>query len=118
MMRGSVVDSVNAVGLRHLFRPMYATARAPVQTSMWTCFHLVLFRDGPPPWRHWKRLVIEKRQVRLRSIPHLAKNERDAPNFLHAVLDKATCAPFFKERRMRFIGAAEVHRKSGMWGTQ
>jgi hypothetical protein len=24
------------------------------------------------------------------------------PNFLHAVLDKTACAPFFKERRMRF----------------
>jgi hypothetical protein len=25
-------------------------------------------------------------------IPHLAKNERDAPNFLYAALDRTTCA--------------------------
>jgi hypothetical protein len=35
-------------------------------------------------------------------IPHLAKNERDAPNFLHEAPDKAACAPFFKERRVKF----------------
>jgi hypothetical protein len=35
-------------------------------------------------------------------IPHLAKNERDTPNFLHAALDTTACAPFFKERRMKF----------------
>jgi hypothetical protein len=51
-------------------------------------------------------------------IPHLAKNERDAPNFLHAALDKAACAPFFKERRMKFTEPTTRHRKSGMWGTQ
>jgi hypothetical protein len=27
-------------------------------------------------------------------IPHLAKNERDTPNFLYATLDKSACAPF------------------------
>ena len=36
-------------------------------------------------------------------IPHLAKNERDAPNFLRVALDKAACAPFLKEGRMRFV---------------
>jgi hypothetical protein len=51
-------------------------------------------------------------------IPHLAKNERDAPNFLHAGLDKAACAPFFKERRMRSTEPTTLHRKSGMWGTR
>jgi hypothetical protein len=34
-------------------------------------------------------------RVEYGGIPHLAKNERDAPNFLHAALDKAACAPFF-----------------------
>jgi hypothetical protein len=41
-------------------------------------------------------------RVQICGIPHLAKNERDAPTFLHAALDKGACAPFFKERRMRF----------------
>jgi hypothetical protein len=26
----------------------------------------------------------------------------NTPNFQHAALDKSPCAPFFKERRMRF----------------
>jgi hypothetical protein len=56
--------------------------------------------------------------VYCRGIPHLAKNERDAPNFLCADLDKTACAPFFKERRMRFVEPTKPHRKSGMWGTQ
>jgi hypothetical protein len=44
---------------------------------------------------------VEPSKVRGESsgIPHLAKNERDAPNFLHAALDRTACAPFFKERR-------------------
>jgi hypothetical protein len=50
-------------------------------------------------------------------IPHLAKNERDALNFLHVALDKTSCAPFFKERRMKFAEPTTLHRKSGMWGT-
>jgi hypothetical protein len=54
--------------------------------------------------------------VESRGIPHLAKNERDAPNFLHAALDKSACAPFFEERRMRRREPTKLHRKSGMWG--
>ncbi len=53
-----------------------------------------------------------------RGIPHLAKNERDAPNFLHAAPDKAACAPFVKERRMKFTESTKPHGKSGMWGTR
>jgi hypothetical protein len=34
---------------------------------------------------------------------NLAKNERDTPDFLHAAPDKTTCAPFFKERRMKIL---------------
>jgi hypothetical protein len=41
--------------------------------------------------------------MEIRGIPHLAKNERDAPNFLHVALDTTACAPFFKERRMKFV---------------
>jgi hypothetical protein len=51
-------------------------------------------------------------------IPHLAKNERDAPNFLYAALDRTTCAPFLKERRMKFREPTKLPRKSGMWGTR
>ncbi len=51
-------------------------------------------------------------------IPHLAKNERDAPNFLYEALDGTACAPFLKERRMKFRERTELHRKSGMWGTR
>jgi hypothetical protein len=46
-------------------------------------------------------------------IPHLAKNERDTPKFLHAALDETACAPFFKERRMRIANATNFDRKSG-----
>jgi hypothetical protein len=56
-------------------------------------------------------------QIEGDGIPHLAKNERDAPNFLHAILDKIACAPFVKERRMEFTEPTKLHRKSGVWGT-
>jgi hypothetical protein len=56
--------------------------------------------------------------IKVRGIPHLAKNERDAPNFLHAALDKTACAPFFKERRIKLAKLTTLHRKSGVWGTR
>ena len=56
--------------------------------------------------------------INIGGIPHLAKNERDAPNFLFAALDMAACAPFFKERRMKFVEPTKLHRKSGVWGTR
>jgi hypothetical protein len=55
--------------------------------------------------------------VWFRGIPHLAKNQRDTPNFLHAALDNTACAPFFKERRMKFGEPTRLHRKLGIWGT-
>ena len=58
-----------------------------------------------------------RKMVKVRGIPHLAKNERDTPNFLHVALDKTACAPFFEERRMRFAEPIKPHRKSGIWGT-
>jgi hypothetical protein len=51
-------------------------------------------------------------------IPHLAKNERVAPNFLYAALDKIACAPYFKERRMKLEEPTKPRRKSGMWPTR
>ncbi len=62
--------------------------------------------------------LVQRLEVKDCGIPHLAKNERDAPNFLHAASDRATCAPFVKERRMRFAGSSKLHRKSGVWGTR
>ena len=59
-----------------------------------------------------------KLHVAYRGIPRLAKNEGDAPSFLHVALDKAACAPFCKERCMKFAEPNEPHRKSGVWGTR
>jgi hypothetical protein len=60
----------------------------------------------------WKELWGESR-----GLPHLAKNERDAPNFLYAAPETTACAPFFKERRMKCAEPTRLYRKSGMWGT-
>jgi hypothetical protein len=57
-------------------------------------------------------------QIECGGIPHLAKNERDAPNFPHAALGKSACAPFFKERRMKLVEPNKFYGKSGIWGTQ
>ena len=40
----------------------------------------------------------------------------NTPNFLHAALDKSPCAPFFKERRMRFLEPIGLNRKFGAMG--
>jgi hypothetical protein len=55
------------------------------------------------------------KNVEVRCIPHLAKNERDTPNFLREALDRAECVPFIEERRMNFREPTQVLRKSGMW---
>ena len=34
----------------------------------------------------------------------------DTANFLYAALDTAACAPFFKERRMKFAEPTKFHR--------
>jgi hypothetical protein len=54
-------------------------------------------------------------KVEVCGIQHLAKDERDTPNFLHAALDKAACAPFSKEGRMKFREPTKLHRKSWIW---
>jgi hypothetical protein len=56
--------------------------------------------------------------VNIGGIPHLAKNERDTPNFLYAALEKAACAPFFKERRIKLAEPNILYRKSGICGTR
>jgi hypothetical protein len=60
----------------------------------------------------------DRLEGKARGIPHIAKNERDAPNFLYAALERTACAPFIKERRMKFREPTKLHRKSGMWGTR
>src|ERR1700733_15244269 len=40
------------------------------------------------------------------------------PISCHAVLERSTCAPFIKERRMECINATSHRRKSGQGGTQ
>ncbi len=50
--------------------------------------------------------------------PHLAKKERDAPNFLSAAPDKAACAPFCQGKAHEVCGTHELHRKSGVGGTR
>jgi hypothetical protein len=63
----------------------------------------------------------EQMVPRMFSIPqlrtHISQKARDTPNFLYAALDTATCAPFVKERRMKFAESTKLHRKSGVWGT-
>jgi hypothetical protein len=82
--------------------------------------------QGPPPRTLGQTLIapygVVKTGTGLKGencgTPHLAKNERDAPNFLYAALDRTACAPLFKERRMKFREPRKLHRKSGMWGTR
>jgi hypothetical protein len=50
----------------------------------------------PVRWFTEELVVDLKINVEVRGIPHLAKNERDAPNLLYAALDKTAWAPFFK----------------------
>jgi hypothetical protein len=52
-------------------------------------------------------------RVEYRGIPHLAKNERDAPNFLHAALDKSACAPFFQGKAHEVCGTHETSQEIG-----
>ena|ERR1700679_3672090 len=72
-------------------------------------------RTWGTPKELWDRTRLEGKVC---GIPHLAKNERDAPNFLYAALDRAACAPLFKERRMKCREPTKLHRKSGVWGTR
>ena len=76
----------------------------------------------PQPSRDFNRpggyFPAQKANVEIRGIPHLAKSERDAPNFLHTALDMTACAPFFKERRLKCAEPNKLHRKSGMWDTR
>jgi hypothetical protein len=72
--------------------------------------------------RTWGTAVVLLARRRLEGegcgIPHLAKSERDAPNFLYAALERTAGAALFKESRMKFREPTRLHRKSGVWGTR
>jgi hypothetical protein len=53
------------------------------------------------------------RETPVCGIPHLAKNERDAPNFLYAALERTACAPLFQGEAHEVHGPTKLHRKSG-----
>src|SRR6202453_52499 len=59
-----------------------------------------------------------QRKSKVRGIPHLAKNQRDARISCTLLQPSPACAAFIKESRMKCINAIELHRKSGMWGTR
>jgi hypothetical protein len=74
---------------------------------MWDTTALYLKFFGPARARVWESWYPTSREKRA-----------DAPNFLYAALDGTACAPFFKERRMKFREPTRPHRKSGKWGTR
>src|ERR1700730_15046096 len=71
---------------------------------------------------HWgclfSELLIEWRKAIVGLRPSFSAHVRwgEHPNFLHAALDKSPCAPFFKERRMRFLEPIGLNRKFGAMG--
>jgi hypothetical protein len=44
---------------------------------------------------------------------HISKNERDAPNFLYAALDRTACAPFFSRKAHEVQGTHETPQEIG-----
>ena len=54
-----------------------------------------------------------KLQIQSGGNPHLAKNERDAPNFLHAALDETAYAPFFNEEAHEVRGTHHASQEIG-----
>ena len=68
-------------------------------------------------WSPPGRFVLVRVEVVLsaddRWAPYLARFSRDPPNFLHAALDKTACAPFFKERRIRFAEPTNFSQEIG-----
>jgi hypothetical protein len=98
MTKGRVWNERRSKGFADRFRHTYAGAN-----------------NGAPLWSCGIRHRFEGEAC---GIPHIAKNERDAPNFLYAALERTACAALFKESRMKFREPTKLHRKSGMWGTR
>src|SRR5580658_3981985 len=55
----------------------------------------------------------ERLEGKTRGIPHLAKNERDAPNFLYAALERTACAALFKGEPHEVQGTHETPQEIG-----
>ena len=73
-----------------------------------------IFMKSANPTPVWFCDARSKIECETCGIPHLAKNERDAPNFLYTTLDRTACAAlFFEESRMKFREPTKLHRKSG-----
>jgi hypothetical protein len=53
------------------------------------------------------------KNVEVRGIPHLEKNQRDAPNFLHVAMDKTACAPFFRGKAQEVRRTHEARQEIG-----
>ena len=89
-------------------------------------------KSGCSPWRTWaendmfrmlslslerkSRLVWQKRLLGYARLVGPTYAGANTPNFLHAALDKSPCAPFFEERRMRFLEPIDLNRKFGDMG--
>src|SRR5271154_761812 len=55
---------------------------------------------------------------RIAAVIPLKPKDGLTPVSCHAVPERSACAPFIKERRMEYINATSLRRKSGKWGTQ
>ena len=74
--------------------------------------------DHRPVNRLRKNSLLRKCQGRRAVVSHISRKTSETPNFLHAALERTACAPFIKERRMKFREPTKLHRKSGVWGTR
>ncbi len=53
-----------------------------------------------------------------RRVSHPLQSAQRTPDSCHAALDKTACAPFSKERRMKFAEPSKLNRNPGGWGTR
>jgi hypothetical protein len=122
-------------GFAHRFQPTYPGF--PVEGSGVEQLHAAFFERKPHTWL-W--LILDRRKSGQRwceqgapvwsclarhtlegeacGIPHLAKNERDAPNFLYAALDRTACAALLKGEPHEVQGTHETPQEIGVWGTR
>jgi hypothetical protein len=65
------------------------------------------------------RILLDTSQNRWRGCARLFRPmyaRANTPNFLQGARDMAACAPFFKERRMKFVEPTGPNRKFGDMG--
>jgi hypothetical protein len=53
-----------------------------------------------------------------RRVSHPLQRTQRTPDSCHAALDKTACAPFSKERRMKFAEPSKLNRNPGGWATR